>query len=139
MHFFHVLSIFATLAAGVPTDDADPLRPPEGVQIAGFVNGGSGCPVGSIKLTQSPDMSKFSLAFDSLVAEAGRNVSTLNLRRNCQINVKIKYPSGWQFSVPLADYRGYARIPEGLTAVSRSTYYFSGETAQVCTIIKINM
>lgn len=137
MHIFRVLSFLATFAAAIPSEDGDPIRPPEGYQIAGFVNGGTGCPAGSVALKQSPDSSRFSLQFDALVAEAGRNISARNLRRNCQINMKIKYPSGWQFAVSTGDYRGYAQIPAGLTGVSRSTYYFSGQTAQVRIVMNL--
>ena len=67
----------------------------------------------------------------SFVAQAGSGIKASDQRKNCQLNVKIRYPSGWQFSVFKADYRGYANLPKGATRTCKATYYFSGDQKQV--------
>lgn len=124
--FFLFLS-FLGLASCQATGD----RPPE-VHLIDVTYGGSGCGSGSVSVKPSPDdASKLTLRFDRLIAQSGQNLSVFNYRRVCQVNLKLRYSAGWQFSVARAGYRGYALVPAGLTGVSKSTYYFSGNAAQV--------
>jgi hypothetical protein len=71
------------------------------------------------------------LVFDSYVASLGPNVAVTENRKNCQLVVDIQYPGGFQYSILGADYRGYASIDKGVTGTLKSTYYFSGQQAQV--------
>jgi hypothetical protein len=43
------------------------------------------------------------------------------------------YPPGFQYSIFSADYRGYVQLDKGVTGTQKSTYYFSGQTAQSST------
>jgi hypothetical protein len=71
------------------------------------------------------------LIFDSYVASLGPGVAVTENRKNCQLAVDIQYPGGFQYSILSADYRGYASIEKGITGTLKSTYYFSGQQAQV--------
>jgi hypothetical protein len=71
------------------------------------------------------------LIFDSYVASLGPGISVTENRKNCQLTVDIQYPGGFQYSILSADYRGYAAIEKGITGTLKSTYYFSGQQAQV--------
>jgi hypothetical protein len=71
------------------------------------------------------------LIFDSYVASMGKGVSITQNRKNCQLNIDLLYPSGFQYSVFSADYRGYVSLDKGVNGTQQSTYYFSGQTAQV--------
>ena len=71
------------------------------------------------------------LIFDSYVASIGKGVAATENRKNCQLNIDLTYPGGIHFSVFSADYRGYGQMDKGVTGTQKSTYYFSGQTAQV--------
>jgi hypothetical protein len=45
--------------------------------------------------------------------------------------LKLKYPSGFQYSIFGADYRGYVSLEKGVKGTVQSTYYFSGQSNQV--------
>lgn len=104
---------------------------PPGVYIQGITYGGTGCPHGSVGQMLSGDGSTFTLIFDSFVASTGPGIRTTESRKNCQINVDMRYPTGWSYSFATVDYRGYAQIPFGMTGIQKSTYYFSGQSQQV--------
>lgn len=71
------------------------------------------------------------MIFNSYVASIGPGVSVTENRKNCQLNLDITYPGGFQYFVFSANYRGYAAIDKGVTGALKSTYYISGQTAQV--------
>lgn len=74
------------------------------------------------------------LIFDAYVASIGQGVAVTENRKNCQLNIQIHYPGGFQFSVLSADYRGYAALESSkVSGLQKSTYYFSGQTAQFST------
>jgi hypothetical protein len=79
----------------------------------------------------SSDRTIVTLIFDSYIASTGPGISVTEQRKNCQLNVDLQYPGGFQYSILSADYRGYAAIQKGITGTLKSTYYFSGQTAQV--------
>lgn len=71
------------------------------------------------------------LIFDQYVASVGPGIDITEQRKNCQLNVDLLYPGGFQYSIFSADYRGYAAVSKGVTGTLKSTYYFSGQTTQV--------
>ena len=107
---------------GLPTTD---------IQIQGLTYGGSGCPSNSVGSSISEDKTVVTLIFDQYIAAVGPGVLVTESRKNCQLNLKLKYPGGYQYSIMSADYRGFAALDAGVTGQQRSTYYFSGQTAQV--------
>lgn len=133
MQLTNILALFTGLAAASPVIVDALADGPSGheVQITGLAFAGSGCPAGSVSGQLSSDLTTITLLYASFVAQAGNNIPASNYRKNCQLNVKLKYPSGWQFSVFKADYRGYAQIPKGDTGTCKATYYFSGDSRQV--------
>ncbi|KAK3897752.1 hypothetical protein C8A05DRAFT_19540 [Staphylotrichum tortipilum] len=133
MQLINTVTLLAGLAAASPVIVDGLSGGPSGheVQITGLAFAGSGCPAGSVSGQLSSDLTTLTLLYANFVAQAGNNISPSNYRKNCQLNVKLKYPSGWQFSVFKADYRGYAQIPSGDTGTCKATYYFSGDSRQV--------
>jgi hypothetical protein len=79
----------------------------------------------------SSDRTIVTLIFDSYVASIGPGIPVTDSRKNCQLNVDIKYPGGFQYSILSADYRGYASLESGVSGVLKSNYYFSGQSEQV--------
>ncbi|KXX81419.1 hypothetical protein MMYC01_202670 [Madurella mycetomatis] len=137
MKFLNILALFSGLAAARPALVDEPAEGPSGheVQITGLAFAGSGCPAGTVSGQLSTDLTTLTLLYAEFVAQAGNGISPSNYRKNCQLNVKIRYPQGWQFSVFKADYRGYAQIPDGDTGTCKATYYFSGDSRQAsCTL-----
>lgn len=128
------LLLFSGLATASPIVAPAVGDAPSGheVTIVGLAFAGSGCPAGSVSGQLSSDLTTITLLYASFVAQAGKDIPASNYRKNCQLNVKIKYPQGYQFSVFKADYRGYAQIPKGDTGTCKATYYFSGDSRQVC-------
>ena len=49
-------------------------------------------------------------------------------RKICQINFDLDYPNGWSFAIDSVDYRGYASLDRGVTAVMSTSSYYSGVT-----------
>ena len=133
MQLINALALFSGLVAASPIIVDAFADAPSGheVTIDGIAFAGSGCPAGSVSGQLSSDLTTVTLLYSSFVAQAGQGISASNYRKNCQLNVKLKIPSGWQFSVFKADYRGYAQIPKGDTGTCKATYYFSGDSSQV--------
>lgn len=78
----------------------------------------------------SSDRTTVTLIFDSYIASIGPGIAVTEQRKNCQLNVAITYPGGFQYSILSADYRGYAALQKGVSGTLKSTYYFSGMTDQ---------
>jgi hypothetical protein len=125
-------ALFATtLATTIPVGSGSGATPNKNeVYINSLTVNGSGCPAGSVASAISEDLSTFTLLFSNFIATSGPDVTAPNNRRNCQVNIDIRYPQGWSYSVASIDYRGYVAVPEGVTAVQRANYYFSGSVAQ---------
>lgn len=68
----------------------------------------------------------FTLIFDNYVASIGPGVAVTENRKNCQINLNLAYPAGFQYSVFNTIYRGYIGIDSGVSARQEATFYFSG-------------
>lgn len=100
------------------------------VYIEGLITGGSGCKQGTVASSLSKDLQSFTLLFDDFVASTGSGTTAKDSRKNCQINIDLRYPQGWSYSVLSVDYRGFIDIPSGVSATQSATYYFSGQTAQ---------
>lgn len=51
-------------------------------------------------------------------------------RRNCHVNLQMKYPSTWQYALNNIKYTGRTDIPAGNVAQISSLEYFSGQSLQ---------
>ncbi|PSN65145.1 hypothetical protein BS50DRAFT_496989 [Corynespora cassiicola Philippines] len=120
-------------APALPNVELGDAPPPGQVKIRGITYGGTGCPQGTLSSQLSSDRTLVTLIFDSYIASIGPGVTVTENRKNCQINVALEYPGGFQYSIMSADYRGYAAIQKGVTGTLKSTYYFSGQTDQSST------
>jgi hypothetical protein len=137
MKFYSALALLPFVAAApanpslgdVFVDGPDPTK----VQIKGISYGGNGCPQGTVGYQLSQDRTTVTLIFDAYIASIGPSIALTESRKNCQLNVGLLYPGGFQYSVLSADYRGYASIQKGVTGTLKSTYYFSGQTEQTST------
>jgi len=147
---FRIISVIALAVAALaaPRAQTDPNNPPTlgvglgvpstngtgpdptKVTINSISYGGTGCPQGTVGSFISADRSTFTIIFDTFVASLGTGIAVTETRKNCQLNVNLEYPSGFQYSVLGTTFRGYADLTDGVTGVQSATYYFSGSSIQ---------
>jgi len=131
MYFSTLLLLAAsTLTLAAPAARATGPDPND-VYIQTFTYAGSGCPAGSVANATDETKTVLTLLYDSYVAQVGPGTLPADHRKNCQINLDVHYPSGWQFSLFSVDYRGFEDLDSGVTGKQVATYYFSGEAEQV--------
>jgi Domain of unknown function (DUF4360) len=113
------------------------IAAPNDTSLVSFIYNGSGCPSGTLtslfnsSSTTSTDSSTLAFTISNFTAQMGSLRSAA--RRNCQVNLKMKYPSTWQYALKNIKYTGQADLPEGSLAQIGSLDYFSGQTIQhVC-------
>ncbi|KAI9765011.1 MAG: hypothetical protein M1839_005682 [Geoglossum umbratile] len=124
------LALVASPAVAAPAGSSPD---PGTVHINNIGYGGSGCPQGSASASISGDQTTMTMIFDKYIASIGPNVDITESRKNCQLNIDVRYPAGFQYSIFTADYRGFADLDAGVTGTQKSTYYFSGQTQQFST------
>jgi hypothetical protein len=130
MQLSKLIVLFAGIAAAVPTPEEVGPSGHE-VEIKGFTYAGSGCKANTVGHMLSTDQTTLTLIFgEDFTVQSGKGIQPKERRRNCQLNVKLHYPQGWQFSILKADYRGHATIPKGSSGTCSATYYFSGSSQQ---------
>jgi hypothetical protein len=128
------------LATVVRQDDLDPATPPAAgefprlvppdpteVTVDSITYEGTGCPQGSVGQSLSSDRTAFTLSFDQFIARKGPAVSPTENTKTCQLNLNLKIPQGWQYSIGTIDYRGNVHLPKKMKATQQSTYYFDGD------------
>nr|WP_203776840.1 DUF4360 domain-containing protein [Actinoplanes nipponensis] len=120
-----VLALPGTALAG----PSHPVSPPDQMMIIDVVNAnGSGCPAGTAAITVSPDNTAFTVTYSEYTAQVGPEAAVLDFRKNCQLALDIKVPSGFTFAIASANYRGYARLASGARGLEAANYYFQGHS-----------
>ncbi|MBU2705101.1 DUF4360 domain-containing protein [Zooshikella marina] len=89
-------------------------------------NSGTGCPSGTVSTTVAPDGKSFVLGFDAYIAEVGPNIPYRESRKNCSLTAQLNIPNGYAFTIVDVNYRGYASLEDGVSAVQQSRYFFAG-------------
>jgi hypothetical protein len=102
--------------------------PADSVHIENVTYGGTGCPQGSVGVARSAGESSLTMIFDSF---APGSSSPTESRKNCQLNINLSVPNGFQFSPNYTEIRGYASWVDNSTVVWGITQYFSGASEQV--------
>jgi hypothetical protein len=114
----------------IPPDSAVP--PPTGeITIDVVTVNGSGCRPGTAAVAVSPDNKAFTVTYSEFMAQVGPQSKPTDMRKNCQLNLRVNVPGGFTYGVAQADYRGFAHLEKGATGTERANYYFQGmsETA----------
>jgi hypothetical protein len=89
---------------------------------------GSGCARGTAAIAVSEDNTAFTVTYSAYVAQIGPGVNVMENRKNCQLNLIVRVPNGYTYAVASADYRGYASVQKGVSALQRVNYYFQGQS-----------
>jgi hypothetical protein len=87
---------------------------------------GTGCPAGTAAVAVSPDNTAFTVTYSQYLAQVGVGSKPTDFRKNCQLNVAVHVPAGFTYAIAKADYRGFASLAAGATAMQRAQYYFQG-------------
>lgn len=88
---------------------------------------GSGCPEGTTAVAVAPDNTAFTVTYSQYLAVAGKDATSISDgRKNCQLAVNVHVPSGFTYAIVKADYRGFANLQSGASAIERANYYFQG-------------
>jgi len=89
---------------------------------------GSGCPAGTADAAAivAEDNTSFKVTYNNFVAKDGAGASVLDGRKNCQINVLVHVPQGFTYAIAQVDYRGFAHVESGASALEQANYYFAG-------------
>jgi hypothetical protein len=118
-----VAAAMAMSTVVVPSAD----RPPPGeVTIDVVTVNGSGCPPGTAAVEVSPDNTSFHAMYSNYLAAVGVGTRPTDVRKNCQLNLKVNVPQGFTFAIAQIDYRGFAHLERGATGTQRGSYYFAG-------------
>lgn len=131
MMFLKALVLAPVLAMASPVISRDVVPNPSEVHIKDVTYGGTGCPQGTVGIAISEDRTIMTLIFDEYVVSIGTKVPVTESRKNCQLNIDLLYPPGFQYSIFSADYRGYTALEANVNATIKATYYFSGSAEQV--------
>ncbi len=122
------------LAPGTPSPNLETTRAPlpsgpdpTTVYVRSITYTGTGCPQGSVAQSLTADRTGFTLTFDAFVASKGPDVPATEATKTCQVNLDLKVPQGWQYSIGTIDYRGVVSLPKKMKATQEATYYFNGD------------
>jgi hypothetical protein len=117
--------IFPATSTTFPSTDST-VAPSGKIVIDLVTVNGTGCPAGSAAVAVSPDNTAFTVTYSKYIAQVGPNIAATEARKNCQLNVLVHAPQGFTYAISKVDYRGYANLAAGATALERANYYFSG-------------
>jgi hypothetical protein len=127
-------SVMMSLLVPIPAEPTTTTPPSEKITIDVVTVNGSGCPKDTATVIPSDDNTAFSVFYDGhYMAQAGPGISATESRKNCQLSLRVKVPGGFTYAIAQADYRGYAHLEQGASALEKSNFYFQGTspTAQV--------
>ncbi|MFC4335935.1 DUF4360 domain-containing protein [Salininema proteolyticum] len=116
-----------TVATAAPAQAYEDEPPDEQITIEVATVNGSGCAPGTAAVAVSGDNTAFTVTYSDYLAEAGGNSDPIDFRKNCQINLIVHVPQGFTYGIASADYRGFAHLEEGATAMQKASYYFQGQ------------
>jgi hypothetical protein len=100
--------------------------PPEIITIDVVTINGSGCKPGTAAVAVSPDNKAFTVTYSEFMAQVGPEAKPTDFRKNCQLNLRVNVPSGFTYGIASTDYRGFAHLERGATALEKANYYFQG-------------
>jgi hypothetical protein len=107
----------ASASSSVPSDKVT-------VEVVSVM--GSGCRQGTFAVAASPDNTAFTVTYSDYLAQVGVGATPTDWRKNCQLGLLVKVPQGFTYGVARADYRGFASLEKGASALEKASYYFQG-------------
>ncbi len=126
--FALVVPLSSSPASAAPRPDWGSTPPPDKIVIDVVTVNGTGCPQGTATVAVSPDNTAFTVTYSQYTAQVGVGSKPTDLRKNCQLGLKVHVPQGFTYGIASADYRGFAHLEPGATALERANYYFQGNS-----------
>ncbi|WP_131739022.1 DUF4360 domain-containing protein [Actinomadura roseirufa] len=118
------LAMASTASTANAAGDDPP--PPDKITVEVLTVNGSGCPAGTAAVATASDNSGFTVTYSNYLAQAGGSSTATDFRKNCQLNLRVHVPQGFTYAIAGADYRGFANLEAGASAVERASYYHQG-------------
>lgn len=104
---------------------------PENVTLRGFAYAGTGCAPNTVRGRFPVEGVEFLILWEGFQAQAGADIPLREGRKNCQLNLDLAYPTGWQYTVESTSYQGTVQVDQGTQAVAASAFYFQGSDQTV--------
>lgn len=112
-----------------------PVPPPtDKIVIDVITVNGTGCPAGTAAIAMAPDNTAFTVTYSNYQSLVGVGALSTDARKNCQINLVVRVPSGFTYAVTSTDFRGYHKLQKGASAQVRANYYFQGQSQTAQTV-----
>ncbi|MGV9942751.1 DUF4360 domain-containing protein [Streptomyces sp. NPDC003401] len=127
-------AVAALVTSALPAHTSSPVfddPPPDKIVIDVATVNGSGCPAGTAAVAVSEDNTAFTVTYSDYLAQAGGTSDPTAFRKNCQLSLVVHVPQGFTYAIAGADYRGFASLQPGASAVQRASYYFQGSSGTV--------
>lgn len=83
----------------------------------------------------SSDKTIINLSFDEYFASHFEGSKPRDETKNCNVNLKVKFPPGFTLAVATTDVRGFAMLDKGCTATIGGRSWWSGQQKDVSVII----
>lgn len=129
------VALFFSQAAAVPNA--------KDVRIEHVTATGPGCPrgTGSVVIASTvPDgpADFFEVIFDAFEVQKGPGLPAAARKKHCIIDVALRVPRGFRFSLADVYYDGYASLPLGTTGILSSEYMFPSSSHRMLTSRELN-
>ncbi|TCO44712.1 DUF4360 domain-containing protein [Actinocrispum wychmicini] len=129
LHMFAAVGVALSIVAQPAHTSMWPSNPPPDKIIIDVVTiNGSGCRPGTAAVAVSDDNTAFTVTYSEFLAQVGVGAKPTDSRKNCQLSLKVHVPQGFTYAIAAADYRGFAQLASGATALERANYYFQGNS-----------
>jgi hypothetical protein len=134
---FAVLTVAALMVATAGPAAASDHRapagtpPPDRVVIDLVTVNGNGCPPGTVPLTVLPDNTGFVVELVNFIVKVGGDARPIDARRNCQLNIYVHPPAGYEYAIDLVDYHGWGAMAPGTLATLRTDLRYSGSQTTI--------
>ncbi len=119
-----IAGIALSMVAAPATVQDNP--PPDRIVIDVVTVNGSGCPAGTAAVAAATDNTAFTVTYSDYLAQVGQGADPTDLRKNCQLSLRLHVPQGFTYAIAQADYRGFAHLARGATATQLASYYIQG-------------
>lgn len=93
---------------------------PRQVSIQSVHYRGSACPSDSVDAWLSGDATTITITFDSYTASVGSGIPETEARKYCKLNIDIRHPQGWTYTIDALDSMGYVRLTDGATGTQKT-------------------
>ena len=122
---FPIAAITVVLVFCVSFGVAAPGVGPPGTSLKNITYAGSGCPAGTVQAHPSPDWANFTLTFDKFTPQVGPGLPVSDSRKNCNVNAKIYFPPGYQYTLYQLEWSGRLALDKKVRYSFEAAYWFA--------------